>query len=102
MHHFQICNKIISVCTFSLSTSLLQFLYMKGALLVSEESYYSKVLHVLLSQIQLQELHVYLGNEFTVPQCLASIQLLIAYQRGSGQTVLPRVGKRKRNKPQLC
>lgn len=68
MHHFQICNKIIGVCTFSLSTSLLQFLYMKGALSVSEESYYSKVLHVLLSQIQLQELHVYLGNEFTVPQ----------------------------------
>lgn len=80
MHHFHICNKIISACTFSLSTGLLQFLYMKGALSFSEESYYSQVLHILLSRLQLQELHVYLGNEFTVPQRLASFQILIAYQ----------------------
>lgn len=80
MHHFHICNKIISACTFSLSAGLLQFLYMKGALSFSEESYYSQVLHILLSRLQLQELHVYLGNEFTVPQRLASFQILIAYQ----------------------
>lgn len=38
MHYFQICNKIISACTFSLLTDLLQFLCMKGALSLSEES----------------------------------------------------------------
>lgn len=80
MYNFQIYNKIIIACTFSLSTGLLQFLYMKRALSFSEESYYSQVLHILLSRLQLQELHVCLGNEFTVPQRLASFQILIAYQ----------------------